>query len=321
MKPSRFIAVKLPCYRCNLNCQYCYAPERRSKIKSEALFAPITDITSALHPKNMGGRCVINLFCDAEPFCSDYTNQLICGLLNSGHMVIISTNMTCTRQIRMLIGACAQKTRHLLFMASLHYNEILRLGLDEEFFDNLRFVRVNGASWQMRMCFAPEYVSKMDEIKRRCLREVGQIPIFSRYRASCECERTSIMPILDSYMPDVGEPLYWLQKKLVDVKRTEFCWAGRYSMVLDLSNGSIRKCIAQPIEGNLFSYSCGGDIEPVGKSCQSQWCSCGSQFLSWGLIPELQAQSYYATFFRGNETSVTTEVKGALSHQLVEEQI
>ena len=313
MKISKFIALKLPNCGCNLNCRYCFATSVRAKNSSEGFCAPVPDIVRALAPEKLGGPCVINILCDAEPFCGKHTNELIAGLLEIGHIVVISTNMTRTDEINDLITKCGPNARHLLFFASLHFNEIVRLGYDAAFFENLRKVREHNASWQMRLCLAPEYVGILENIKNRCFLEVGQTPILSRYRSSNSYEEKVDMLYLDSLAEAEKEPLYELLKALTDKKRDEYCKAGEISIVIDLSDGTVRPCLAERAVDNIFSNI---PFKAIGYNCSAKWCVCGSQFLPWGMIKDIKVKSYYETFFRGNEGSITDEMRQILSQKI-----
>lgn len=76
-------------------------------------------------------------------------------------------------------------------------------------------------------------------------------------------------------------------------KCTDFCYAGCWSLYLDLGTGRSKPCYGQMYNQNIFENP-GNDIifEPVGKHCRQPYCYNGHAYLALGMIPELDTPTY-----------------------------
>ena len=76
-------------------------------------------------------------------------------------------------------------------------------------------------------------------------------------------------------------------------KRREFCYAGMWSLYVDLATGNAKACYGQPINQNIFSDATKPIIfRPVGHFCRMPFCFNGHAYLALGVIPELATPTY-----------------------------
>ena len=82
--------------------------------------------------------------------------------------------------------------------------------------------------------------------------------------------------------------------KLFGVKRKEFCYAGQWSLLVDISSGEASQCYGRMNTQNIFKdLSKPIKFRPVGHTCTQAYCFNGHAHIAWGIIPEYNAPSYY----------------------------
>ena len=80
---------------------------------------------------------------------------------------------------------------------------------------------------------------------------------------------------------------------LFDVKRKEFCYAGAWTLRVNLYSGEASPCYAQPYKENIFDDpSKPIKFIPVGCHCAMPFCINGHAHMSLGVIPEYEAPTF-----------------------------
>ena len=101
------------------------------------------------------------------------------------------------------------------------------------------------------------------------------------------------------------------------VKRTEYCYAGEWSGVLDIKTGILKKCYAEPGGINIFDdIDVPIPFEAVGSKCRNMYCVNSSHFMSLGVIPSLKTPSYAELRNRKEAGWYTKEMEEFLSGKL-----
>ena len=321
-KPKRFIECTIPVTVCNLECPYCYViQENRRSMKIAELKYPPTYIAKALRKERLGGVCWINICGSGETFAQIETSEIVKLLLEEGHYVNVTTNGTLSKRIRDLVNSVPDYTNHLHFSFSFHYTELIKHHFLDDFFDNIQYVKAKGASFVLQLNLCDEYLPYLNEIKRISLEKVGALPqvALTRDELSTPLSHYSKMSFND--YKSVGDTfesqLFDFTCKNFNVRRTEFCYAGDWSAVLDLSNGHLRKCYNETKYQDIFR-----DInEPIrfsaiGYGCKNMYCFNSSHFLSLGVIPNLDTPSYYKLRNRAEANWYGKEMAGFLNSKL-----
>lgn len=216
----------------------------------------------------------------------------------------------------------------LNFSFSLHYIELKRRGWIEKFFDNFNYARQAGSSVVLQMNLCDEYVDYFDEIKSICLERAGALPQLAATRDEQNLDSDIRLftkhskEEYNNFGEEFDSPLFRFTMRNFMVSRKEFCYAGKWTYVLDLSTGILKPCYASQIRQNIFE-----DIDrpikfqPVGNHCHSPFCMNSSHFLALGNIPSLLSPSYADLRNRhctdGREW-YTEEFKEAMSGKLYE---
>lgn len=183
--------------------------------------------------------------------------------------------------------------------SSFHYLELKRLGLVERFFENIKLVQKAGASFMVQINLCDEYVPYLDDIKMLCIENVGAMPqVAATRKEESELEK---IELLTDYAPQeykeygdtFGSPLFDFTMENFNVKRKEFCYAGDWTAILDLSTGIMRRCYSSYIYQDIFKNP---DerirFMAMGNCCGSPFCMNSSHFMSLGVIPSIETPTY-----------------------------
>lgn len=319
---KRFLECLLPISICNLKCSYCYIiQENRRNMKNEELTYSPDRIARALRQERVGGTCWISLCGVGETMAQKEIVPLVKLLLQEGHYVNITTNGTLSTKYDELIEACGSLISHLHVAFSFHYLELKNRNWIDRFFENVLKMRTAGASILVQLNLCDEYVPYLDEIKQVCMDRVGAYPQVALTRN----ERTKPMSIMtngtnEDYYKNGGlfhSPLFTFTCKNFMVKRTEYCYAGEWSGVLDMKTGILKKCYAEPGGVNIFEdINKPIDYKPVGCNCHNEYCINSSHFMAFGVIPEIDTPSYAQLRNRPEAGWYTPEMEQFLNSKL-----
>lgn len=297
-KMKRFILLEIPVTTCNLRCKYCYiTQQKRWKAKLPVFKYNAEQIRKALSVKRLGGVCLFNLCGGGETLLPPEMTNIIRALLEEGHYVEVVTNGTITKRFEEIIAFPPDLLKRLIFKLSFHYDELLRINKLDAFFDNAQRVRKAGCSISVELTIFDELVPEIEKIQEICQDKMGalchltigrndidpQISILSKYPVD---EYEKIWSTFSSTMLDYKLTTYY-------VKRKEFCYAGDWSLNIDLGSGKTRQCYKLRYTQNIFD-----DIDSplqfraIGKCCALPHCYNSHALLTLGLIPSLDAPTY-----------------------------
>lgn len=329
MKVKRFVDIFVPVKVCNLKCSYCYISQYNGKFNNDKGYKINFDyspeyVKKALTVERLGGLTHFNLCGAGETLLPVNLIDYVKAILENGHSVMIVTNGVLTERIK---GYCALPSNlksRLGFKFSFHYLELKRLNLLDQFFNNIKMVKEAGCSFSLELTATDEYEPHIEDIKKICLEKVGAlchlsvprnepekgIPLLSKHTKE---EFYEIWKSFDSAMFE-NKMKYWQQE------RKEFCYAGLYTGLLVLQDGTFRGCYKQlNHEYNIFKDLSKPVIWcPVGK-CAIEHCFNGHSFLAFGDIPNLDFCTYEEIRDRIDEDGnhwLTEEMREHLSSKL-----
>ena len=295
---------------------------RRNMQMAQLRYSP-EQIGKALNQKRWGGVCYFSICGAGETTLQPELPDIVFSILQQGHCVNITTNGTLTKQIITILDRTAPYIENLHISFSLHYLELRRLHLLDTFFTNFNLCRARGASVLLQFNMCDDYVPDLQEIKKICLEKAGACPQIAATRK--EADFLQKIELLSNYSmkeyhalgKDFHSPLFDFTMQNFNVKRREFCYAGDWSGVLNLSTGIFKRCYESHIFQNVFK----NPKKPIrflaiGKGCQSPFCMNSSHFMSLGIIPELNTPTYAALRNRPEAKWYTPVMEQTLSSKL-----
>lgn len=290
------ILCLIPNQKCNLKCEYCYISQLEAWEEPEKMKYSPEYIAKALSRERLGGTCLINLTGNGETLIQPEIVDLTKELLKEGHYVEIVTNGTMTKRIHDILDQPKEQLARLFFKLSFHYKELKRLGIMNLFFANVQAIHKAGASFTLELLAYDGIEKDIEDIKAVCLQNAGAICQATIGRnhhkdatllsAHTRNEFTNVWQSLDS-------PMMKFKLEMLDVKRREFCYAGAWSMYLNLYTGEAQPCYWQPYNQNIFEdLNKPIRFEAVGRFCTQPFCINAHAHMTWGLIPELKTPTY-----------------------------
>lgn len=301
-KIKYFFECLIPITACDIKCHYCYVVQRDNrKMKMADMKYSPEYIGKALSRERLGGIAYFSLCGAGETMMQKELPELMLALLKEGHYVNVTTNGTVTKAFKRIAEVIpSELLKHVQFSFSLHLIELKRINFVDKFFDNVNFVKSLGCSFLVQFNLCDEYEPLFDEIKTLCLERVGALPQVAATRDELNLSKDIRLYTRHSREEyeakgrEFNSPLFDFTMKNFMVKRREYCYAGKWGGSLNMATGDFRPCYASPITINLFK-----NIEKpikfysVGHHCRSPFCMNSSHFISFGVIPEYKAPTYF----------------------------
>lgn len=296
-KIKRFIECYIPTETCNLKCHYCYIAQQEKFNNKLAHFSrSLQEIRQSLSKKRLGGICLLNLCAGGETLLSNEVIPLAKELIAEGHYVMIVTNGTISQRFKQISLLSEYERTHLFIKFSLHYLEMKRLDYLEKFAANVNLMKQANVSFTVEVTPSDELVPYIDELKDYCIHSFGAL-------CHVTIARNDLTPNIDvltkydfnAYIDiwkDFDSELFDFKKEIFYKKRNEFCYAGAWSISVNLETGVISQCYNEKQIGNIYELDRPITFEPVGNKCSIAHCYNGHVFLALGLVPELDTPTY-----------------------------
>lgn len=302
------ITANVPGTMCNLRCKYCYISncvDESHLIKPQYDY-PLETMIKAFSPKRLKGLAEITVISGGETLIDNTVIPFIHGLLKQGHVVTVVTNLTLNEKIDQLLDFPEQYLKRLIVKGSLHWLELKRLNKIDDYFNNMNKVLKKGASSYPFLVVSDDYMPYLDEIKQTCLDRIGAVPHCTpsmvydekddikrdgKLKTSPECTTEFVKYIDEQFNSRIFDTSVRFLD--VDVKQV-FCYAGEWSFGVDLRSGAMVKCHACKPEANFYKHlNKLPKLLPIGNNCQIANCALQYNFVSEGIIPEVQGLLSY----------------------------
>lgn len=323
---KRFFECLIPVTVCNLKCSYCYVIQRnyRNMRLAELKYTP-EHIGKCLTKERLGGECFFSICGAGETLAQPEIFKITKEILKNGHIVNITTNGTLKNRFQELENFTKEEKERLHFSFSFHYLELIRLNLLDTFFDNVQFVKQEGCSFVVQINLTDEYLPYLNKIKSVCESKIGAWPqVAATRKESSDLVKIEFLTDLseEEYImrgQEFNSPLFDYTIENFNVKRTEFCYAGQRSGTLNLADGTLNKCYADPKPQKIFDDPNKPIIfEPIGTNCGCAFCLNSSHFMSLGVIENGDKRTYCSLRDRPNAGWFNETVRTALSRKLWE---
>ena len=327
-KVKYFFECLIPITACNIKCHYCYVVQRENrKMKMADMKYSPEHIGKALSRKRLGGVAYFSLCGAGETMMQKDLPELMLALLKEGHYVNVTTNGTVTKAFKRIADIIpSELLKHVQFSFSLHLIELKRINFVDKFFENVNYVKSLGCSFLVQFNLCDEYEPLFDEIKQLCIQHVGALPQVAATRDEQDLSKNIRLYThhtrekYETKGREFKSPLFDFTMKNFMVKRHEYCYAGKWGGSLNMATGEFKPCYASPITMNLFK-----DIDKpikfhsVGRHCLSPFCMNSSHFISFGIIPEYEAPTYFELRNRKTKKGVnwiSDDMRQAMSQKL-----
>ncbi len=252
-------------------------------------------IDRAFSMENLGGQCIINLCGSGETLLPPEMPSIIRSLLNAGHIVMVVTNGTLRDRFDEILGFPGDLLARLFFKFSFHYAELKERHLLESFTNIVRGVKKTGCSFTVELTPDDSYLPFRDEI----LKESAE-----RFGAPCHVtvvrdERSKDLPLMTKLnygqfveaWQGFKSDLFAFKWSIFARRRKEFCYAGDWSLNVDLASGNYYQCNKGLRLGNIYKDDT-VRFRPIGNNCELPYCFNGHAYLCFGVIPELITPDY-----------------------------
>ncbi len=295
---KRLINCGISITACNLKCKYCYVTQYADRQPQKANFLyPVEQICKAFSAKRLGGACIFNLCGAGETLMVEELPEIVEGLTKEGHYIEIVTNATLTKQLEKMLSLPTELLEHIEFKCSFHYLELKRLGLLEQYAKNVNMIWEKGASASVELMPNDELIPLIPEIKAFCMENFGALCHLTvgRNDPSPDKEILTDKP-LDEYeniWNEFDSDMFRFKLSVFGKKRNEFCYAGDWSLFVDLTTGITKKCYKTKKEFNIYeNIDAPIDFEAVGNHCPEPHCFNAHAYLTLGNIPALDTPTY-----------------------------
>lgn len=301
MKDSikRFIDIHVPVTFCNLNCHYCYVAQKNLNGTEKIQFKyPPEIVKKAFSKERMGGVCHFNVCGLGETLLPKQLIDYIRVILEDGHYVMIVTNGLLTNRFHEYVESIDKNLlKRLGFKFSYHYLELKRLNAFEIFFSNVKTVRDSGCSFTLEITPSDELEPYIDDVISKAIFYCGAKPHVTVPRN----EKESDIGILTKHTKDefykiwsvFDSNMFEFKMKHWQEPRKEYCYAGKWSGIVDIGLGVFSPCYCQRgYSKNIFEdVDSPFSFEAVGR-CKVAHCYNSHSFLTLGVIPEINEMRY-----------------------------
>lgn len=291
-KIKKIILLGIPMSICNFRCHYCYLSQRDEcyqNVQPTMQYTP-KQVRKALSKKRIGGTAFFNICADGETLLTKDIDLYVKEILEEGHFVEIVSNMSIIPMLDKILSFDKELLKHLEFKCSFHYLELKEKDLLLTFANNVNRAWKAGASVTIEVAPSDELIPYIEELKEFSIEHFGALPHLTILRN----DRTNNIDYLTQLSIEEYDKLwsqfdsdFWKFKKTIfGKKQTDYCYAGFWSVYVNLATGDTSQCYNARSIGNVFENP-EKDIEfsPVGK-CKVAHCYNGHALLTLGLIPD-----------------------------------
>ena len=294
---KRLILCSLPVQKCNLKCDYCYISQTETWDEPSRMKYPIEHIVKCLSYERLGGSCLINLTGYGETLLQPEIDLLVKGLIKNRHYIEIVTNGLLGNVIKRILDGDETQNSRVFFKLSFHYKQLKERGLLKQFWDNAALIKSLGASFTIELMANDSIEDDIQDIIDECKRNVGAVCQATIGRDDSKVDKRLLSSHSVEEYHEIWEklesPMLDFKLKVLGIKRKEFCYAGEWSLLVDLYTGNARSCYKQPVTQNIFENSDKPiDFSPVGHNCSLPYCMNAHAHMVWGIIPEISTPTY-----------------------------
>lgn len=298
-KIKKCLLVRVPTSLCNLRCRYCYISQREENfaetgVQADLKYSP-EQWAIALSKKRLGGPCYINICGDGETLLTKGIEKYIYALAKEGHYIEIVTNCTVTKVINEILSFEQDILDRITFKCSFHYLQLKERNMLEIFAKNVKNIWAHNCSANIEITPDDELIPYIEEVKEFSLENFGALPHLTIARNDLKSHEylTSLpMEEYDKTWSQFDSSFWRFKKEIFNEYRNEYCYAGAWSLYVNLANGDTTQCYCSNYSSNVFKdLDKPIDFVAIGK-CKESHCYNGHALLTLGCIPNFTAVGY-----------------------------
>lgn len=297
MKIKRLILCNIPASICNLRCRYCYLAQREASYQGEQAdfqYSP-EYVGNAFSVDRMGGTCYFNFCAEGETLLAKGIEEYIYHIAKQGHFIEIVTNLTVTDVIDKILSFEQDILDRISFKCSFHYLQLKERNLLDVFADNANKIWSHNCSASIEITPDDELIPYIDEVKDYSYYKFGALPHLTIARDDNNNKGyLTKLPIeeYDHIWKQFQSSFWEFKKTIFNVHRDEYCYAGAWSLYVNLASGETTQCYCSRYNQNIFeNLSRPIDFIPIG-TCMQPHCYNGHALLTMGCIPEFTPVCY-----------------------------
>lgn len=247
-------------------------------------------VADALSYKRVGGAAFINICAQGETLLLKNLDRYLEALLKEGHYIELVTNLTVSSMVNKILSISPDLLKHLEFKCSFHYLELKQKGWLDLFAANVHKIWEHGASATIELTPNDELIPYIDELKDFSMREFGALPhvTIARNDGKKDIDYLTKLPMseYDKIWSQFDSDFWKFKKLIFKVRQRGFCYAGLWSMHIDLATGKFKQCLRSVPLLDVFERPDKTLPELPVCSCHLAHCYNGHALLTLGLIPE-----------------------------------
>lgn len=291
-KIKKVILFRIPMSICNFRCHYCYLAQREESyqgVQPPMMYTP-EQVAIAMSKERLGGICYLNFCADGETLLTKNIDQYIKALVEQGHYAEIVTNMTITPVLEKILKWDKTLLSRIEFKCSFHYLELKKKNLLKLFAENVNKAWAAGASANVEITPSDELTAHLKEVKEFSMQYFGALPhlTIARDDRTAEISYLTKLPMeeYDRIWKEFDSDFWKFKRSIFGVKQTEYCYAGLWSLYIDLTTGIAAPCYCGRNLGDVFAHPEKPLPQAPMGQCPLPHCYNGHMLLTLGLIPD-----------------------------------
>lgn len=297
-KIKKLVLFRIPMSICNFRCHYCYLSQRPIHFQGNQPQMKYTpdQVAKAMTQGRLGGIAYMNFCADGETLLTKDIDKYIKALVEEGHYAEIVTNLTVTPVLEKILSWDKKLLKRIEFKCSFHYLELNKKGFLDRFAENVKKIWDAGASANIEITPSDELIPYIDEVIDFSMQHFGALPhvTIARNDNTKEIEYLTNLPIdeYDSVWSRFDSDFWKFKKTIFGKRQKDFCYAGDWSIYIDITTGEATPCYCAASLGDVFA----NPNEPlprraVGK-CPIAHCYNGHALMTLGCIPKKYRTRY-----------------------------
>lgn len=283
---------------CNFRCHYCYLSQRPVHFQGEQPQMKYTpeQVAKAMTQERLGGIAYMNFCADGETLLTKDIDKYIKALVEEGHYAEIVTNLTVTPVLEKILSWDKELLKRIEFKCSFHYLELKKKGFLDRFAENVKKIWDAGASANIEITPSDELIPYIDEVMDFSMQHFGAPPhlTIARNDNTKGIDYLTELPMkeYDEVWSRFDSDFWKFKKPIFGKRQKDFCYAGDWSIYIDLTTGEATPCYCGASLGDVFA----NPNEPlprraVGK-CPIAHCYNAHMLLTLGCIPKKYGTRY-----------------------------